>query len=161
MNDTVLLPGSYDPVTAGHLHIIKRCAAMCTAVRVVIFVNPHKQYLFSLEDRLALLRLACKNLPNVTVDSDQGYVVDYARRHGIRLAIKGVRNGEDEAYEQTMADYNRQHGGLETLFLPCHPAYKDISSTALRQALEAKADLSPYLPPHLIEETKRRYRSAR
>ena len=135
MKTTVLLPGTYDPVTRGHLSVIETAAALFDEVRAVIFVNPDKTMLFPLSDRLEFLRLATKDLPNVTVDSSAGLVADYARGNGIAFIVKGVRNERDFAYEREMAEWNAAHGA-KTLFFPSPSEVVGISSTSLRERLE-------------------------
>ena len=131
---TVLLPGSYDPVTKGHFAVLSFAAQHFDAVHAVVFVNPDKECLFPLSDRLAFLRLAAAPFPNVTVDADQGLVADYVKRKGIDLIVKGVRDERDFLYEAGMADWNAAHGA-ETLLLPASPEVRAISSTTLRERL--------------------------
>ena len=108
---SVIMPGSYDPVTVGHLEMIKRVAEKEDEVYVVIFTNPNKEYTFSLEDRVAMLMLATEKLDNVFVSYSLGYVVDYMREHGIDRIVKGYRNEKDLAWEREQAEYNLKHGG--------------------------------------------------
>ena len=132
---SVIMPGSYDPVTVGHLEMIKRVAEKEDEVYVVIFTNPNKEYTFSLEDRVAMLMLATEKLDNVFVSYSLGYVVDYMREHGIDRIVKGYRNEKDLAWEREQAEYNLKHGGYETELILCSDEYKDISSTLVRQRL--------------------------
>ncbi len=146
-NASVLLPGSYDPPTEGHLEIIRRCASLFSKLHVVIFVNPTKTYLFTEEERLLLLKAACKSLGDdlaarIVLDIDNGMVVDYVKRHNISMIVKGVRDEKDFLYEKAMAEYNRLHGDVETLLLPAAPETCAISSTLLRQALIEGTSLS-------------------
>lgn len=132
---SVIMPGSYDPVTVGHLEMIKRVAEKEDEVYVVIFTNPNKEYTFSLEDRVAMLMLATEKLDNVFVSYSLGYVVDYMREHGIDRIVKGYRNEKDLAWEREQAEYNLKHGGYETELILCSDEYKNISSTLVRQRL--------------------------
>lgn len=132
---SVIMPGSYDPVTVGHLEMIKHVAEKEDEVYVVIFTNPNKEYTFSLEDRVAMLMLATEKLDNVFVSYSLGYVVDYMREHGIDRIVKGYRNEKDLAWEREQAEYNLKHGGYETELILCSDEYKDISSTLVRQRL--------------------------
>lgn len=132
---SVIMPGSYDPVTVGHLEMIKRVAEKEDEVYVVIFTNPNKEYTFSLEDRVAMLMLATEKLDNVFVSYSLGYVVDYMREHGIDRIVKGYRNEKDLAWEREQAEYNLKHGGYETELILCSDEYKDISSTLVRRRL--------------------------
>ena len=132
---TVLLPGSYDPPTLGHLSLIARAAGEYSSVHAVAFVNPEKEYTFTPEERVQMLRLMTAHLPNVTVGYAEGLVIDYARENGIDLLIKGYRNEADLAYERVQAKWNLENGGIETLLLASEKGLEAISSTAVRDAL--------------------------
>ena len=106
-NIAVLLPGSYDPPTRGHLSLIEQAAREYERVYAVAFVNPQKTYTFTPEEREEMLRLMTAHLPSVTVGFSEGLVIDYARKNGISLLIKGYRNEIDLAYEKTQADWRR------------------------------------------------------
>lgn len=155
-NQAVILPGSYDPVTLGHLDMIRRAAAEYREVYAVIFRNPEKQYTFSLADRLAMLMLATEDLPNVLVSESDGLVIDYAHDHGIDLIIKGYRNETDFLYEKKQAQWNSEHGGIETLLWQSAPAFSGISSTEARKKLKNGEDPSDFLPGKVIEFLKNR-----
>jgi pantetheine-phosphate adenylyltransferase len=139
---SVILPGSYDPVTLGHLDIIRRAAQEYDEVYVVIFVNPEKTYSFSLDDRMRMLMLATDELDNVLVSYSNGMVVDYMREHGIEKIIKGYRNEIDLEYEKKQADFNRIYGGYETELVKCRDGFESISSTEVRQRIERGEDIS-------------------
>lgn len=147
---SVILPGSYDPVTLGHLEIIKRAAALYDEVYAVIFVNPDKEYLFSLEDRVKMLILATDELDNVIVSYSNGYVVDYMREHGIEKIIKGYRNETDLEYERKQAEYNLKYGGYETELWLADESFQDVSSTKARKAITENGDLSNLLPESVV-----------
>jgi pantetheine-phosphate adenylyltransferase len=134
-NIAVLLPGSYDPPTRGHLSLVMQAAREYERVHVIAFVNPQKTYTFTPEEREEMLRLMTAQIPNVTVGFSDGLVIDYARKNGISLLIKGYRNKTDLAYEKTQADWNLAHGGIETRLLPAIEGEENISSTAARAAL--------------------------
>lgn len=144
---SVIMPGSYDPVTVGHLEMIRRVAKREDEVYVVIFVNPNKEYTFSLEDRVAMLMLAVEDLDNVIVSYSLGYVVDYMRDHGIDRIVKGYRNEGDLAWEREQAEYNQRYGGYETELIQCDAQYVHISSTLVRERLKNGFDVSDLLPP--------------
>ena len=150
---SVILPGSYDPVTVGHLEVIRRAAREFDEVYAVIFVNPNKKYRFSLEDRLRMLSLATEELDNVLVSYSSGLVVDYMRDHGIEKIVKGYRTEADLPWEREQADFNRRHG-YETLLWRCEPEYERVSSTAVRDALDRGDDASPLLPQPVLEYIK-------
>ena len=155
---TVLLPGSYDPVTKGHFAVLSFAARHFDAVRAVIFVNPDKECLFPLSDRLSFLRLAAAVFPNVTVDADPGLVADYAKRNGIDLIVTGVRDERDFLYEAKMADWNAAHGA-ETLLLPASPDVREISSTTLRDRLAKGEPIGDLAAPGTADAILSAYRN--
>lgn len=156
-----LMPGSYDPVTVGHLAVIEATAARYDRVTVALFINPNKKGLFPHEIRLTLLRLATAHLPNVDVIFSDGMVADYARAGGYDRIVKGVRSRTDLLYEEEMAAFNLERGGVPTELVPAEEAYAAVSSTAVRRALAAgdQAALSLLLPPSVLEEALSAYRS--
>ncbi len=131
----VLLPGSYDPPTRGHLSLIERAAQEYEQVHVVAFVNPKKAYAFTPEERVEMLRHMTAHLPAVTVGYSEGLVIDYAKKNGISLLIKGYRNETDLAYEKEQAAWNLSNGGVGTKLLPAEEGTEHISSTAAKEAL--------------------------
>ena len=142
----VIVPGSYDPVTLGHLDIIRRAAEENEQVYAVIFVNPEKNYTFSLEDRVRMLILATDELDNVLVSYSNGMVVDYMRDHGIEKIVKGYRNDTDYAYEMKQAEFNMSYGGYETELKKCDPALDGISSTLARERIARSESTEGILP---------------
>ena len=148
---SVIMPGSYDPVTSGHVEMIRRVAEGEDEVYVVIFTNPNKNYTFSLDDRMAMLMLATEELDNVIVSYSLGYVVDYMREHNIEKIVKGYRNEEDLIWENEQAEYNLKHGGYETQLIMCDEKYKHISSTLVREKIKSGENLSGLLPRSVID----------
>ena len=151
----VIVPGSYDPVTLGHLDIIRRAAEEYEQVYAVIFVNPEKKYTFSLDDRVRMLILATDEYDNVMVSYSNGMVVDYMREHGIEKIVKGYRNEKDYAYELRQAEYNMTYGGYETELKECNEALGSVSSTIAREKIAAGESLDGILPPSVIEYISR------
>ena len=151
---SVIMPGSYDPVTAGHREIIRRVAEREDEVYVVIFTNPEKEYTFSLEDRVAMLMLATEDLDNVMVSYSLGYVVDYMREHGIDRIVKGYRNERDLEWERVQAEYNLAHGGYETELIKADNEYLHVSSTLVRERLKNGEPVDDLLPENVIEYIK-------
>ena len=147
----VILPGSYDPVTLGHLNLIKRAAEEYEEVYAVIFVNPDKTYTFSLQERMQMLMLATDKLDNVLVSYSNGLVIDYMRDHEIELIIKGYRNDVDLEYEKRQAEWNLKHGGYETILLKSDDSLSDISSTLARENIKKGENLKRILPESVIE----------
>lgn len=146
----VILPGSYDPVTLGHVDMIKRAAAIYPEVYAVVFINPDKKYLFSEEDRLEMLKLACEDIPGVRVDFCKGRVIDYMHEHGIEKIIKGYRDEGDLEYERVQAKYNLEHGGYETELWQANEKFARLSSTLARAVLADKGDMTEILPKKVI-----------
>ena len=151
---SVIMPGSYDPVTLGHVEMIRRVAEKEDEVYVVIFTNPNKKYMFSLEDRVAMLMLATDEFENVIVSYSLGYVVDYMHDHGIDRIVKGYRNDADLIWEKEQAEYNLKHGGYETELILCDDKYKNISSTLVRRRIENGENTEDLLPRSVIDYIK-------
>ncbi len=158
---TALIPGSYNPITLGHLDVITRAAAVFDRVVVAVMTNdmhkyvpgtPPKFYLFDEEERTEMTRLACAHLPNVEVISAGGMLIDLVDRVQANIIVKGVRNTADFAYEQEHALWNRAHNPrAETVYLPADPAFDGISSTLAREKLRTGESLSDILPEVVIQ----------
>ena len=151
---SVIVPGSYDPVTLGHLDIIRRAAEENDEVYAVIFVNPDKEYTFSLDDRMRMLILATDDIDNVLVSYSNGLVIDYMREHDIEKIVKGYRNDVDLEYERRQAEYNFKFGGYETELKKCREGYEGISSTEVRKRLASGESVSDVLPESVAEYIK-------
>ena len=151
----VILPGSYDPVTLGHLDLIKRASEQFCEVFAVVFINPEKKYRFSAEERVKMLALATEGLDNVRVDFSDGLVIDYMRSHGIEKIVKGYRNETDILYEKKQAEYNLLHGGFETELWECREGFENISSTSARQAIAENRDVAEILPLKVAQFIKK------
>jgi len=141
-----IVPGSYDPVTIGHLDIIKRAARLYDTVYAVVFINPEKKYRFAVEDRVRMLTLAADRIPNVIVSYSDGLVIDYMKEHGIQKIVKGYRNDTDLEYEKKQATWNKDHGGYDTELIKCRPELAAVSSTKVREALDNGEDLTDLVP---------------
>ena len=135
---SAMVPGSFDPITLGHLDIVRRAAALYDRVYLALLINPEKSYLFDLDTRVRMAEVSCADIPNVSVISDDGLLAELAKRLGCEAIIKGVRNDRDYEYEMKMALYNRELApDIETLLLPCDKGLADISSTRVRELIEA------------------------
>lgn len=150
----VIVPGSYDPVTLGHLDVIARAAKKYDEVYAVVFINPEKNYTFSLDDRVRMLMLATDGLPNVLVSWSSGLVIDYMREHGIEKIVKGYRNCDDLEYERKMAEWNFKHGGYETELIGASLAFTNVSSTLARDKILKGDPLCDVLPAPVIQYLK-------
>lgn len=150
----VILPGSYDPVTVGHLDIIRRASEQFEEVFAVVFVNPNKSCRFSVEDRVRMLTLATDGLENVLVSYSGGLVIDYMREHGIEKIIKGYRTEADLPFEYEQAEWNEKHGGYKTELWKCREGLEGISSTLARELLSLGKGAEKILPPPVFEYIK-------
>ena len=139
-------PGTYDPVTNGHLDIVARAAKVFDSVIVAVLVNPGKQPLFTLEERLALLKDASADIPGVEVDSFEGLLVDYARHRGVSAIVKGLRAVSDFDYELQLAQMNYRLAGVETMFMTTNPSYSYLSSSLVKDVARNGGDVSGLVP---------------
>lgn len=147
MKKIAVFPGSFDPITVGHVDLVKRALPLFDKVVVAIGVNDQKRYLFKLEERLEWLRLVFREEPKVEVGHFTGLTAHYAGQIGARYLLRGLRNSSDFDYEKTISQLNNIVGeGLETIFLISQPAYSHISSTIVREIIKGNGDASPFLP---------------
>jgi pantetheine-phosphate adenylyltransferase len=142
-----LCPGSFDPVTIGHLDIFERAATAFDEVVVTVMVNKSKKGMFSVEERIEMLEVATEHLPNVRVGSWYGLLVDYARQEGFSAIVKGLRSAVDFDYELQMAQMNRTLTGVDTVFLPANPAHSFLSSSLVKEVATFGGDVTGMLPP--------------
>ncbi|WP_424211582.1 pantetheine-phosphate adenylyltransferase [Streptomyces sp. BI20] len=140
-------PGSFDPITNGHLDIIGRASKLYDVLHVVVMINPKKQGLFTVEERIELIREATADLGNVEVESFRGLLVDYCKEREIAAIVKGLRAASDFEYELQMAQMNHGLTGVETLFMPTSPTYSFLSSSLVKEVAGWGGDVSPMLPP--------------
>lgn len=141
-----VFPGSFDPVTVGHLSIVERAIPLFDKLVVAIGENTTKKYMFPLEQRLAWLRAACAHLPNVEVTTYQGLTADLCVRLGAKYIVRGLRNSTDHGNERSIALMNLELRNVETIFLPAFPQHAHISSTIVRELLANKTDVSAFVP---------------
>jgi pantetheine-phosphate adenylyltransferase len=155
MGLVALCPGTFDPVTNGHLDIIQRAARCFDQVVVAVLENPGKQPLFSAEERVALLREALAGVDDVSVDSFSGLLVDYAKDRGSAMVVKGLRAVTDFDYELQMAQMNSRMAGVETFFVATSPQWSYLSSSLVKEVVRFGGDVTGLVPPHvqrLLEE---------
>ena len=139
-------PGSFDPVTNGHLDVIERASRLYDEVIVGVLVNTSKHGLFAVDERIEMLREATESLGNVTVDSFQGLLVDYCRERDIPVVVKGLRAVSDFDYELQMSQMNNRLTGLETLFVATNPEYSFLSSSLVKEVAKWGGDVSGLVP---------------
>jgi pantetheine-phosphate adenylyltransferase len=149
MGLTALCPGTFDPVTNGHLDIIGRASQTFEAVAVGVLENPSKQPMFTLEERVAMLKEACSSMPKVTVVSFRGLLVDFARSQGDAAIVKGLRAVSDYEYEIQMAQMNHRLAGVETLFMPTSPNWSFLSSSLVKEVAQLGGNVSGLVPDHV------------
>jgi pantetheine-phosphate adenylyltransferase len=147
---TALCPGSFDPVTLGHLDIIERTARHFDAVIIAVIRNPQKtQSLFSLEERQEMLQEALMHLENVRIEFFKGLLVEFAKEHGADAIVKGLRAVSDFDYELQMAQMNQRLSGIDTFFLSTSPQYSFLSSSLVREVARFGGDVSGMVPKHV------------
>jgi pantetheine-phosphate adenylyltransferase len=155
MSTVAVVPGSFDPVTLGHLDVIERAAAIFDEVHVVVVHNPGKQAMLPIAQRVTLIEQAVADRalpPSIIVTSwSVGLLVDYCTDVGAKVLVKGVRSQVDVAYETPMAIVNRNLAGVETVFLLPDPAHAHVSSSLVRQVASLGGDVAPYVPRAVAE----------
>ncbi|MGH3966555.1 MAG: pantetheine-phosphate adenylyltransferase [Mycobacterium sp.] len=139
-------PGSFDPVTLGHVDILERAAAQFDEVVAAVLVNPNKSGMFTLDERIAMITESTTHLPNVRVEAGSGLVVDFVRSHGLTAIVKGLRTGTDFEYELQMAQMNTHIAGVDTFFVATTPRYSFVSSSLAKEVASMGGDVSELLP---------------
>jgi pantetheine-phosphate adenylyltransferase len=162
MPATAVCPGSFDPVTLGHLDIIKRGAKVFDEVIVVIANNQSKNPLFTIEERIALLTEVTKDIPNVKVDSFNGLLIDYVQRIGANVVLRGLRAVSDFEYEMKIASINKKlDDQVETFFMMTSNQYSFLSSSIVKEAAKYHASVTDLVPVVVEEALKQKYSSRR
>jgi pantetheine-phosphate adenylyltransferase len=146
-----ICPGSFDPVTNGHLDIIGRAAHLYDEVVVAVFVNQSKSSLFSVDERREMLLEATAQYGNVRIDTFHGLVVDYCKANDIPVIVKGLRAVSDFDYELQMAQMNRGLAGVDTLFMPTNPEYSFLASSLVKEIAKWGGDISSLVPPNVLK----------
>jgi len=149
MGLTALCPGTFDPVTNGHLDVVGRAAELFESVIVAVLENPSKTPLFTLEERVDLLEEAVRDHRNVRVGSFRGLLVDHARAQGASVIVKGLRAVSDYEYEIQMAQMNQRIGGIDTLFMATSPRWSFLSSSLVREVARYGGDVEGLVPDHV------------
>lgn len=148
----VVCPGSFDPVTNGHLDVISRAAGLYDEVTVAVLINQTKASLFTVEERIDMLRAATSEFANVTVGSWRGLIVDFCLDQGIPVICKGLRAEGDFGYEQQMAQMNHRLAGVETVFISTNPAYSYLSSSLVKEVAAYGGDVSGLVPDAVLHQ---------
>ncbi len=143
---TAVCPGSFDPVTMGHLDVFARAAQIADEVIVAVLVNTSKSGLFSVEERIEMLRDVVSAYPNIRVDSFHGLLVEYCKKNDITAIVKGLRAVSDFDYELQMAQMNYRLAGVETLFISTNPLYSYLSSSLVKEIAVHGGDVTGLVP---------------
>ena len=157
---TAVCPGSFDPVTHGHIDIVARAARLFDEVVVGVLVNPAKQGLFTVDERVSMLREVTSDLSGVRVESFEGLLVDFCRDRGITAIVKGLRAVTDFDYELQMAQMNSRLAGIETVFVPTSPEWSFLASSLVKEVATHGGDVSGLVPPSVLIRLTERLRSA-
>ncbi|MEH3132953.1 MAG: pantetheine-phosphate adenylyltransferase [Mycolicibacterium neoaurum] len=139
-------PGSFDPVTLGHVDIFERAAAQFDEVVVAVLVNPNKKGMFTAAERIELIEASTTHLPNLRVESGSGLVVDFVKERGLTAIVKGLRSSTDFEYELQMAQMNKHVAEVDTFFVATTPAYSFVSSSLAKEVAALGGDVSDLLP---------------
>ncbi|MFH8338152.1 pantetheine-phosphate adenylyltransferase [Streptomyces sp. AM6-12] len=151
-------PGSFDPITNGHLDIIARASRLYDEVYVAVMINQTKKGLFEVDERVGLIREVTAEYANVRVETHHGLLVDYCKQRDIPAIVKGLRAVSDFDYELQMAQMNNGLTGVETLFVPTNPTYSFLSSSLVKEVAAWGGDVSHLVPPQVLDALNRRLR---
>jgi len=141
-----VFPGSFDPITMGHVDIIKRARPLFDEIIVAIGTNAAKKYMWSLEERKSRLKEAFKDLPTITIADYKGLTADFCKQNNAQFILRGLRNTTDFTYEQTIAQANEKVNGVDSVFLICSPEFSHISSSIVRDIARNGGDYSSLIP---------------
>lgn len=159
-SDVAIYAGSFDPMTFGHLDVVRRAARLFTRLIVAVGRHPTRNPLFSMEERMDMMKRVCASIDNVAVESFDGLLVDYARQTGARVVVRGLRVGADFEYELQIAHANADLAPeLDTLFLPTRTGYGFISASLVRDIARHGGDVSRYAPPEVCEALRQKFQS--
>ncbi|MEX2556282.1 MAG: pantetheine-phosphate adenylyltransferase [Actinomycetota bacterium] len=156
MPDIAVYPGTFDPITHGHLDIIERARLHVSTLVVAVSQNPGKQPMFTLDERIATVKEVLNDVDGVEVDSFEGLLVDYALGRGARLIVKGLRAVSDFEYEMQMAQMNHRLAGVETLFMVANPAFSFLSSSIVKEVARFGGSVEGLVPSEVARRLKER-----
>lgn len=154
-------PGSFDPVTLGHVDVFQRAAAQFDEVVVAVLVNPSKNGMFSLDERLEMIAECTTHLPNLRAEASSGLVVDFVKSRGLNAMVKGLRTGTDFEYELQMAQMNKHIAGVDTFFVATAPTYSFVSSSLAKEVARFGGDVSALLPEPVNRRLAEKLRETR
>lgn len=153
----VVCPGSFDPITNGHLDIIERASYLFEEVTVLVLINEAKQGLFTIDERIELIGESVSKMKNVTVDSYSGLLVDYCEQNSIHAIVKGLRAVSDFDYELQMAQMNGNLTGVDTVFIPTSPDYTFIASSLIKEVAKHGGEVTGLVPMNVLRALDTRY----
>lgn len=151
-----MCPGSFDPITNGHLDVIERASYLFDEIVVVVGINVSKNRLFEPDERVELIREVVAHLPNVSVDVFRGLLVDYCVKHDIKAIVKGLRAVSDFDYELQMGQMNHSLAAVDTLFMPADPHYSFLSSSLVKEVATYGGDVSKLVPEAVLRRLRER-----
>jgi len=154
-------PGSFDPVTNGHIDIVSRASALFDEVTVAVLINKSKKSMFTVEERIDMLTEVCAAFPNVKIDAFHGLLVDFCRERDIHAIVKGLRAVSDFDYELQMAQMNSSLAAVETVFVPTSPEYSFLASSLVKEVATFGGDVSSLVPPLVLERLTARLAEAK
>jgi pantetheine-phosphate adenylyltransferase len=158
MTGVALYPGSFDPVTLGHLDILKRASKVFDEIIVAVLHNGNKTPLFTLEERVDLLKATTKDLPNVKVDFFEGLMIDYAKKRGVKAVLRGLRAVSDFEYELQITSINKKlDDDIETFFMMTNSKYSFLSSSIVKEIAKYKANVSDLVPEPVEIALRKKY----
>lgn len=158
MKGLAIYPGSFDPITLGHLNVIKRASKVFDRIIVCIGSNPNKRSTFTMEERVEQVKKVCERFTNVEVDCSDRLVADYCRSKGAHIIVRGLRAMSDFEHECQMANFNRKmNPELDTFFLVADSKYTYLSSTAVKEMAQYGADLTEYVPREILKEVEAKF----
>jgi len=152
-----IFAGSFDPVTNGHVDIIERASKLFDELKIGLLINPNKKSLFSIDERVSLIKEATGHLDNVEVIFFEGLLTDYCKKNGVSVLVRGVRSAADVDYELQMAHMNKELGpDIETVILPTNTRYSFVSSSLIKEVLHFNADIKHLVPACVLRELERK-----
>ncbi|MDF7798783.1 pantetheine-phosphate adenylyltransferase [Pontiellaceae bacterium B1224] len=158
MNEAAVCAGTFDPITMGHLDVIERASRIFPRVVIAVAVNPGKSPLFSVEERIELVKKSTAHLSGIEVETFNGLLVDFAKAKGVHVIVRGLRAFSDFEYEFQMALMNRKlKSEIETLFLMPKQDYSYVSSSNVRTVASMRGDITPFVPPPVAEALQKRF----
>ena len=152
-----VFPGAFDPFTLGHLDVVRRGAPLFNELIVAVGENPAKEQFFALDERLEMIRELVREFDNVRVDGYHSLTVEYVKKIGADLILRGIRTLSDYHYEFTLALTNRSVAGVETIFIMSSEQYAHLSSSLIKEVASLGGDISAFLPAPIVERVKRKF----